>query len=191
MAVVQWYPRDDLLPAVQAHLKPVPIVLDVGCGIRPQRMIPCALHIGIEPYEPYLTALRSKNPDHPSHLLLHGSWDAVMPLFLPQSVNTVVAGDVIEHLEKSEGYRFLSEATRVATTQIVLFTPLGFHAQNYEGRPDAWGMDGGHWQTHRAGWLPEEFDDSWQIFACAAYHDTDDHGQRCEPFGAFYALRTF
>jgi hypothetical protein len=189
MAVITWHAKGELLSAACAYLKPVPVVLDVGCGIRPQTFIPNQLHICVEPFLPYLTALRRQNPDRPGHVLLHGTWDQVLPLLPDQSVDTVVAGDMIEHLEKAEGQRFLSEAQRVARAQIVLFTPLGFHPQNYEGRRDAWGMDGGHWQTHRSGWTPEEFGDGWVCLCCADYHNTDDHGQPCEPFGAFYALK--
>jgi len=191
MSAITWYSADALVDAAQAQLRPAPVVLDVGIGIRPQQLVRCQLHIGIEPYAPYIARLREACPDVPHHVLLHGTWDQVMRIFPDQSVDTVVAGDVIEHLEKPEGRRLLREAERLARQQICVFTPLGFHEQNYDGRPDAWGMGGGHWQNHLSGWEPNDFNgDKWVCLCCEKYHDTDDHGRKVEPFGAFYAIWT-
>jgi len=193
MSLVTWYAAEALVEAAKARLHPVPVVLDIGIGIRPQSIVRCQLHIGIEPYAPYIARLRAACPDMPQHVLLQGMWDQVMPHFPDQSVDTVVAGDVLEHLEKPDGRRFLQEAERLARQQIVVFTPLGFHAQPFhpEDPTDRWGMQGGYWQAHRSGWMPDEFDDHWTCLCCEAYHFEDEHNQPLEKgFGAFYAIFT-
>jgi hypothetical protein len=191
MSTITWYAADALVDAAKASVYPVPVVLDVGCGIRPQQLVPCGLHLAIEPHAPYIARLREHHPDDATHFLLQATWDRAMGIFPDHSVDTIVAGDVIEHLEKSEGWRFLAEAERVARRQIVLFTPLGFHAQpfNPDDPTDRWGMRGGYWQQHRSGWLPDEFGDGWECLCCAEYHFEDEYNQPLEKgFGAFYAI---
>lgn len=193
MANVTWYPADQLKDAAQSRLKPASVVVDVGMGIRPQQLLRADLSICIEPYLPYLEFVREHNPDSPRALFLHGTWSEAMKLLLDRSVDTVIAGDVIEHLVKGEGWDFLREAQRIAKQQVIIFTPLGFYPQCYDGVPrkDRWGMDGGHWQTHRSGWEPKDFSDEWDILACESYHLVDEHEQLLtEPFGAFYAIWT-
>ena len=58
----------------------------------------------------------------------------------------------------------LKLALAKARQQVVVFTPHGFHKQEYvKGEKDAWGMNGTYWQTHRSGWTPEDFDESWRV----------------------------
>ena len=87
--------------------------------------------------------------------------------------------DVIEHMEKPEALEVLAHCKRLAK-QVVVFTPLGFHPQHYQpGDKDAWGMNGTYWQTHRSGWLPEEFE-GW-----ATLVDEHFHGEKG---GGFFAI---
>jgi hypothetical protein len=52
-------------------------------------------------------------------------------------------------------------------------------------------MDGGHWQAHRSGWLPEDFGEAWEIIGCETFHLVDEYRQPLEkPHGAFWAIRT-
>jgi hypothetical protein len=115
-----------------------------------------------------------------------------MGILPSKSVDSVFALDVIEHLEKADGLRFLQQAERVARRQIVIFTPLGFFPQSYEDpdKPDRWGMQGGYWQTHRSGWLPEDFSEDWELVCFESYHLVDQDEQPLEkPFGAIWAFR--
>ena len=54
----------------------------------------------------------------------NGTWDQVLPLMPDASVDSVFALDVIEHMEKDDGLKFLREAERVARCQVMIFTPL-------------------------------------------------------------------
>lgn len=67
--------------------------------------------------------------------------------------------DVIEHLEKDEGWRVLDDLVRRAK-QVLVTTPLGFRPQEIQGMP---------YETHRSGWYPWEFGGRfrvrrWQVF---------------------------
>jgi len=145
---------------------------DIGPGIRPQTLRRYSRHYCVEPCPEYadwldargwqtfrLTALE--------HLRIGG-----------QYVDALFLLDVIEHMEREEGEEVLRLAQKAAG-QVIVFTPLGFYPQTYtEGEPDAWGLNGGIWQTHRSGWTPEDFP-GWEIKV-----DPNAH----EGHGAFMAI---
>ncbi len=167
------------------------VVLDIGCGIRPQQFFKPAVHICCEPHSEYLEALKRHFKDANAVLIPTTAQDAIK--WMPdKSVDSIFMIDFIEHLERSEGEAILKHSERVAREEIVVFTPLGFMPQHYEGTElDAWGLHGTAWQTHRSGWVPEDFP-SWHIFAAAQYHtvlDRETGGQRT--YGAFWAIRRF
>jgi hypothetical protein len=190
---IHWALRDELIDQVSKKVLPTNIVLDVGAGIRPQALFVPTVHLIVEPHQPYIEKTM-KHPDEISRrVFLKGTWDEIMPFLPDKSVDTVFAVDVIEHLEKEDGMRFIREAERVAKIQIVIFTPLGLYPQSYESEQatDRWGMDGGYWQGHRSGWEPGDFTSDWEFLACEAFHLTDQHGESLEqPFGAFWAIKT-
>lgn len=63
--------------------------------------------------------------------------------FAVEAFDVVVALDVVEHLERSDGMRLLAELTRIGRCAVVL-TPSGFDPQPSE--PDQ------PWMEHRSGW---------------------------------------
>lgn len=190
---ISWYERDDLLNVAAEKILPTYIVLDVGAGIRPQTFFTPTVHLIIEPYVPYIEKALNQPGQIPRKVFLNGTWDKVMPFFLDKSIDTIFAIDVIEHLEKAEGIRFLKESERIAKSQIAIFTPWGLYPQFYDSENDIdrWGMDGGYWQSHRSGWEPKDFEGEWEFLACKDFHLTDQHGETMEqPFGAFWAIKT-
>jgi hypothetical protein len=54
----------DLEPEVMKHIKQTDVVIDIGCGIRPQKLIKPKVHIGIEPYAEYIQHLEKKLVNH-------------------------------------------------------------------------------------------------------------------------------
>jgi len=67
--------------------------------------------------------------------------------------------DVIEHLEKPEGFELLAGLLGRAR-RVLVTTPFGFRRQNYPDRP---------FETHRSGWYPWDFArrfrlHRWRIF---------------------------
>jgi hypothetical protein len=71
--------------------------------------------------------------------------------------------DIIEHLEKDEGMKLLKCTENIARSQVVIFTPYGILPQSHPDGKDAWGLNGCDWQQHKSGWLPEDFDSSYEI----------------------------
>jgi hypothetical protein len=189
---VEWVSRDEAHSgeAIRARVEPARVVVDVGPGIRPQTILSPAIHLCVEPFEPYLSRLREDVGNDPRFVFLNATWDGVLPLMPDHSVDTVVALDVIEHLGRSGGRKLLEHSVRIARQQVVVFTPLGFYRQSYRHRgTDRWGMQGGRWQTHRSGWSPDDFGDEWHIVGCRDFHTVDENEEALdEPFGAFWAV---
>jgi hypothetical protein len=188
---VTWVKREELVPTVIKQLKDADVVLDIGCGIMPQPYITPKVHICCEPFGQYVEVLRErlKGELDRTYVVLNATWADAVRIFPQKSVDTVFLVDIVEHLQKEEGLQLLKFTEGIAREQIVLFTPLGFMPQVHENHKDAWNLDGGDWQEHKSGWLPEDFDDHWKILACRDFHTTDNMGNPLkEPFGAFWAI---
>ena len=182
-----------VLKEVKKKIKPVKVILDIGCGIRPQKIIQPVVHICCEPFEQYISYLQREVVPNTNYdfILLKAKWEDIIEVIPPGSVDTVFLIDVIEHLNKESGLKLLKPTEKMARRQVVIFTPLGFFPQEHPDGKDAWGFDGGSWQTHRSGWYPEDFDWTWDIFACKNYHKIDNmHNELEEPVGAFWAIKT-
>ncbi|HEX7297130.1 MAG TPA: class I SAM-dependent methyltransferase [Pyrinomonadaceae bacterium] len=191
---ITYVPRLEALEAVRKRIQNVEVVLDLGPGICPQPFITQPyLHICVDAHGPYLERLKRERADDPKYVFVNAPWDAVVPALPDNSVDTVFALDFIEHLDKADGRRMLREAERVARSQIVVYTPLGFFPQTYDDptQPDRWGMDGAKWQTHRSGWNLDDFSDEWQFVISPDYITLDEHNQLMDqPMAAFWAIRT-
>lgn len=184
--------REEALDAVRRKVADVEVVLDIGAGIVPQPFVRKPLvHICVDAHRPYLDHVKREVEDDPRFVLVNAGWDEALAMLPDKSVDSVFALDVIEHLEKEEGLRMLAEAERVARVQIVVSTPHGFFPQSYEpGGRDRWGMHGGHWQTHRSGWTPEDFGAGWTFVISPDYITVDEHNEVMdEPMAALWALR--
>jgi hypothetical protein len=191
MSVV-WFERNNLIPNVIKELRNADIVLDIGCGIMPEPYITPKVHICCEPYTQYLEVLQERISEKTDvyYVLLNLTWEDVIKIFLPRSVDTVFLVDVIEHEEKEKALHLLRGTEEIARQQIVLFTPLGFMLQEQAGGQDSWNLGGGAWQKHKSGWLPEDFGDDWRIYACEDFHEHDSNGNRLDkPFGALWAIK--
>jgi len=189
---VYYLDKDKLFPEVTKRLKTTEVVLDIGSGIRPQKLVTPRVHICFEPYQGYLDHLQEKAKDEfgRSYLILKGTWEDAVKVLPPKSVDSVFLLDVIEHLEKKKGQRLLKKTEKLAREQIVIFTPLGFVPQEHKDGQDAWGLEGGKWQEHKSGWYPKDFDQSWSIFVSKEYHFNDNLGKKYpKPYGAFFAIK--
>lgn len=187
-----WLDREALAEAVYKRVLPAGVVLDIGCGIKPQRFVQPTVHICCEPFEGYHAELGELLDRRAVHgIILKATWQQAVELLPPRSVDTVFLLDVIEHLEKDESARLLERTVALARQQVVIFTPLGFMPQTFEGDKDIWGHEGTSWQEHRCGWEPSDFDPSWAIVGSKVFHTEDPFGKTlAKPFGAFYAIKT-
>lgn len=161
-----------LFTDVEPYINRANRVCDIGPGIRPAIFYRAKEHICIEPHEEYADWLVCNGYE----LVIRKKAIEALPI-VPRC-GVIFMLDVIEHMEKEEGWETLKLA-REKADQVVLFTPLGFHEQSYkEGDKDAWGMNGTNWQTHRSGWEPHEFHDA-RIFSDPVFHGS---------YGAFFAI---
>jgi hypothetical protein len=184
--------KDLYLEALKA-MQPVNTILDIGCGIVPQRHVITKTHICCEPYKEYVDVLLNERKfSRGKAIVLNMGWEDAVKYFSPNSIDTVVLVDVIEHLEKDDGKDLLNKTIQLAKQQVVLFTPLGFMPQFHEDGKDAWGLGGADWQEHKSGWKPEDFEqDGWEFFISEEYHFYDNLGRKLDkPYGAFWAVFT-
>lgn len=187
---IQWFDRETLDRVITEYVQRVDVVLDIGCGVRPQAFFQPRLHICCEPYSEYVRILQNHFAEVPNVVILRGTAQEIVGVMPDKSVDSVFLIDLIEHLERDEGHQLLRECRRIARRQIVLFTPLGFMPQEYQADDvDGWGLRGGEWQAHKSGWTPDDFDPSWNILASEAYHTVSGTGEVLDPpFGAFWAI---
>jgi hypothetical protein len=192
---LKWFDKSELDHEAIKNFLPCNIAVDIGTGIRPHDFVNSAICICCEPYAEYVEILKQKVTEKTDKIYVveQKTWAEALECFAEKSIDSIFLIDVIEHLTKDEGEMLLRRTEAIARQQIVLFTPLGFVAQHtLEGGKDAWGLNGAEWQEHRSGWFPEDFDNSWNIFASKNYHEYSNVGVKLEePFGAFWAVKTF
>jgi len=172
--------KSELHGLAASFLKPAHSCMDIGCGVRPQRLLTCPIHILVEPYQPYGQRLAREYPDK---ILM--PFDALFVLrnAYDKSIDTIFLLDLIEHCTKEDGLELLRNALRVARKQVVIYTPLGFMPHHYSEAPDWGGIEHNILQNHLSGWQPEEFGLSINVVA-EEYH-TNIKG---EIYGAFYSI---
>jgi 2-polyprenyl-3-methyl-5-hydroxy-6-metoxy-1,4-benzoquinol methylase len=125
-------------------------VLDVGCGrgiwgylIRSEKLKEDCCIIGLDLHKPYLEHCKKYRVyDH--LILCHAS---KLP-FQKRTFDLALACDLIEHLAKPEGNRFLHELEEISDS-IILSTPNGFKRQQSGNLPNT--------EFHRSGWSPSDF----------------------------------
>lgn len=133
---------------LEQHLSGFNTLLDVGCGARSP-----IIHfskrpkgsIGVDGFDPSLEKSKA--------LGIHEQYQKidvtrVRDHFAENSIEVVCALDLIEHLEKEQGLKFLSDLESVASKRVVIVTPTGFLPQAE--------FDGNSYQRHISGWDPEE-----------------------------------
>jgi 2-polyprenyl-3-methyl-5-hydroxy-6-metoxy-1,4-benzoquinol methylase len=189
----QFSSSESLMNEIGHFIKETDVVADIGCGICPMNFFRPKLHIMVEPWQEYSDILTHRHADDKSVIILRlNALDALKSL-ATNSVDSVFLIDVIEHIEKDEGFKIIQECERVARQQVVIFTPLGFMPQTVEkGEKDGWGLSCGQMQDHLSGWMPEDFSKEWTFYICKDFHKIDHRNQPLQkPHGAFFAIRNF
>lgn len=148
-----------------ATLKKTPRIIDIGSCVRPCPVFRCEEHICIEPHGEYCDVLRSDwKPNGQKVTVVQAEAEEVANY--PREGSTVLLIDVIEHMEKERGKKVRDLLQEFE--QALIFTPLGFMPLD-GGNPDSWGYNGGYWQQHRSGWLPQDFT-GWQKTIWPEFH---------------------
>jgi GT2 family glycosyltransferase len=125
-------------------------ILDVACG-RGQPMMVLKQKIkfkeihGVDLYDPYINFCRQRGI-HDSYTLC----DVRKLPFKNKSFDIVMALQVLEHLNKKDALKVLSDLERIAKKQVIVSTPIGltFHPA----------VDGNELQLHKSGFMPKDFE---------------------------------
>ena len=173
----------DFWRTIQGVIDPAKIVVDLGCGVRPSMLWAPELRICVEMFEPYFEHLKSRFVGLPLIIVKEDVLDFLKKQ-PDKSIDTLVANDLIEHLEKPKGQDLIREIERTVINQALVFTPYGFMEQHVDEGDDGWGWMGNGRQTHLSGWLPEDFL-GWKIIYSQNYH-LDKGGYSDGAFAAIY-----
>jgi len=123
-------------------------VLDVGCGNNsPVQFLKdkSIYKIGVDAFEPSIKDSQIKKFHNEYHKL------NIMELekkFLENSVDCVLANDIIEHLNKDDGEKLIKMIEKIARKKVIIFTPNGFLEQSP--------YNNNIWQRHLSGWTYKE-----------------------------------
>jgi hypothetical protein len=123
-------------------------VYDIGAGIRPIQWYRPTRHLCIEPCKQYAEKLALAGYE----VVQQTGYEFLRHA---EPVEAIYMLDVIEHMEKTEGFETLRLARKKASKQLIVFTPYGYMEQTDDG----WGLGEHVWQTHRSGWMPSDFPD--------------------------------
>lgn len=122
-------------------------LLDVGCGSSSSikffsKKLYC---VGIDAFQPSIEKSKKEkihNRYYKMNILDIGK------KFKTNSFDCVLASNIIEHLTKKDGLRFLKMIEDIAKKKVIVYTPNGFVPQEkYENNV---------WQIHKSGWNPDE-----------------------------------
>lgn len=120
-------------------------VLDLACGYNSLiKDINIPHKVGVEMFSDYLDQSKEKK--------IHNEYiqeNILTVEFPPKSYELVFCSEVIEHLEKKDGFTLLDNAEKWASKKVIITTPNGFLEQEeYDNNP---------LQIHKSGWTVEEF----------------------------------
>ena len=134
--------------ALAWHLRDITSVLDVGCGSNsPLKKVPKHFYsMGVDAFGPSIQKSRQ--------LGIHDAYKkcdvlAIDRMFDSKTFDAVIALDVIEHLEKKQGYELIRKMSELTKYKIIIMTPNGFYRQDP--------YDGNKWQIHHSGWSVDDF----------------------------------
>ncbi len=138
--------EEKFLKFISIYLNGCRSIMDIGCGPSPYltKINKYEFVCGIDAFFKVCDIV-SKNQIYNQVI------NAKVP-FIPlknKSFDAVVLFQVLEHLEKNEGYRFIQQVEEIAKKMIIITTPNGFVKQEpYDNNP---------FQEHKSGWVIDEF----------------------------------
>lgn len=160
-------------------------LLEIGPGIRPIILqFPPNLRVLVEPSSDYCNVLNRILGPRENVVVVNQDAIGFLKSLPDSSFDAIVLTDVIEHLEKKDGLELIKEVERVSSSTVAIFTPLGYMPQHFSSAEDTWGFNEAELQTHRSGWLPEDFGSEWIFHIVERCHLADDG----EEFGAMWAI---
>lgn len=126
------------------ELKNCESLLDVGCGSNsPVQHFSKNLKrsVGVDTFQPSIDQSKMKDIHNEYYMMNVLEMDKFFP---EKSFDCVIATDLIEHLEKQDGFKLIEIMEKLAKKKVIIFTPNGFLEQKE--------YDGNKYQVHLSGW---------------------------------------
>jgi len=122
-------------------------LLDVGCGTDSpvQAFSDKIMCYGVDAHLPSIKESK-KNKIHKKYYKVNAL--NLLKRFKAKSFDCVLACEIIEHMAKKDGLRFIKILETVARKKVVIMTPNGFVPQT--------GYGNNPWQEHKSGWTSTE-----------------------------------
>ena len=135
------------ITAIEANLDDCESVLDVGCGDNsPLRLLNNRFSlVGVDGYKKAIDSSK-KRGIHKKYI--YCDVKDLLNKVKQKSFDAVVALDLIEHLTKDDGYKFLKDIEKIAKKKLIIVTPNGFIVQLSKSN---------QLQQHLSGWTTEDF----------------------------------
>ncbi|MFH1005017.1 MAG: class I SAM-dependent methyltransferase [Bacteroidota bacterium] len=123
-------------------------LLDVGCGSdSPIKYFSKKIKhcVGVDAFQSSIDKSKTKEIHNEYHLMNVLDIDKKFP---EKSFDYVIASDLIEHLEKENGFKLIEIMEKLARKKVIIFTPNGFLKQHE--------YDRNKYQIHLSGWKIDE-----------------------------------
>lgn len=184
---------EDFFIEMRKYIIKTSVIIDIGCGIRPETLFEPNVHVCIEPFDEYRKTIKPFFPNNSNVIFLKTDALNGISNFDDNSVDTIFVMDVIEHMTKKDGLKLIKEIDRVARNQVIIFTPVGFYPMFYKKSvdKDAWGLGGIDVQEHKSGWTPKDFDKTWDFYVCKDCHESflPEDRSKGKKYSAFLAIK--
>lgn len=124
-------------------------LLDLGCGRGGSSLnFSCPIKVGVDSFKDYAEDYQKLT----GGIFIPYDIKKIRELIQPKSFETVIAWDVIEHLQKEEGEKLLCDMEIIAQKQLIIFTPNGGFKQDQ----DPLGEDNPA-NVHLSEWTSDDF----------------------------------
>lgn len=122
-------------------------LLDVGCGGSSpiQSFYNKIYSVGIDIFKKSIRESKKRRIHHRYFIMNALNIDKK---FRKESFDCVLASDLIEHLNKDDGYRLIKMMEEISIKKVIVFTPNGFLKQSKH--------DNNPYQLHKSGWTIKE-----------------------------------
>ncbi len=128
-------------------------VLDLACGCgNPFAGIKFPTLIGVDIWKKHFNMPEYDN-------VLHYDIRKINEIFQEKCFDVVTAFDVIEHLEKEEGFKLIKDAERIARKKVIFFTPKKWDDNKKAVETKHYWSYGNPANYHKSLWKEKDFTD--------------------------------